>query len=286
VSPKSLNVITGSNGFIGSHLKISLLEGFDEALLCRRDGTFIHSSPKGQNFYPSLKEALVNVEYDSFVLFHCATQFEKQNNYATVEDLVQANFRYPINLIKSFLEYGDLHLINLNSFWQAIGGSIGNANSNYAISKNLFLFNIREILDQKLVTNLFLHDTYGPGDQREKLIPTLFKQIGSSQVLNLSNPKKVINLSYISDVIQAVKLAGLRQIPGNFELRNPTNSSLGEVVDTLQGILGSKLNIQWSLEEIRDGDTHESAFADLPDFWLPKVSLETGLGFLVNQIVK
>lgn len=281
----SLNVITGFTGFIGSHLRISLMEGGGTALLCQRNGTFIYSSPRGENHYSSLKEAMTDVGgYESFTLFHCATKFEKFNNPDSVEDLVQANFRYPTNLIKELLDYGDLHLINLNSFWQAIGGSIGHASSNYAMSKNLFYFNVHQILDQKSVTNLFLHDTYGPRDQREKLIPTLLKHIGSSQVLNLSSPNKAINLLYISDVVEGIKLAGVHRNPGNFELRSPTDSSLGEVVDILQGILGSKINIQWNLDGIVPTSNYEGAFAGQPDFWLPRVSLESGLGRLVDQI--
>lgn len=277
---ESLNVITGANGFIGSHLRTSLLASSGEVLLCRRDGTFTYLSRTKEVSYRNLRIALSELNREKFSLFHCATKFERSNSSGSVESLLEGNFRFPFNLVKDFLNFGDLHLVNLNSYWQALGGSPGKAYSNYATTKNLFLFNLEEILSLDKISNFFLFDTYGPEDYRDKLIPTLLSNLGSDKVLRLSNPNKAMNLSFVSDIVDALIFAGVNEKSGYFDIRHPLVYKLGEIVGIIEDVFGAKVRVEWESIEKLELQTYKMEFASTPDFWNPSIGLKEGIRFL------
>ena len=283
MSINSLKVITGSNGFIGSHLKAALLRSNEDVLLCRRDGTYSYVTTDSEENFFNLASALSKLGQENFVLFHCATEFARVNNSNSIEGLVQSNFRFPFDLIKDFSKFGVLHLVNLNSYWQAVDGVVGNAHSNYAISKNMFLFNIYEILPEDKVTNFFLYDTYGALDRRDKLVPNLLKHLGTSLEMTLSNPKNLINLSYIDEVVSAIIAGGMNEVPGNFELRHPDLLEIGEVVRIIQDISGMEVKVNWTSRDISKVHDYSLQIANSPDFWQPRVRFAAGVQTLIHQ---
>ena len=241
---ESLQVVSGSSGFIGSHLIQRFINDGIEVLICLRDGNFRLIKANKFLSLADLGTWISGRGIEKFTFYHCATKFVRFNSSESVEELMYSNFRYPLDLVRRFTEWGSVHLINLNSYWQAINNIIGAATSNYGISKNLFYFNLFEILDKENVTNVFLYDTYGPGDLRDKLIPRIHQSLCEDSSITINSPENEINLTHITDAIDFIHLLGRAKITGNFQLTHPHVITIRELIVLIQSEINSGLKVQ------------------------------------------
>jgi nucleoside-diphosphate-sugar epimerase len=284
MSSQSLSVITGVNGFIGSNLWRNLLTANGCGLVCNRTGDYLFFHSNNVIHYDKLEHFFRDFQYSEIVLYHCATKFENSNNPNSIEELIQGNFRYPFELIRKFSRFGNLHFVNLNSYWQALDNSVGNSTSNYAISKNLLLFNLESAIGSQSVTNIFLYDTYGFGDKRQKLVPSLVRCHIEKSRMAIASPLNEINLSHISDVVETIGKLGRARIAGEFQLSHPRTLRVQDVIEVFSRVSGQNLggiNIR-SMSEV--SKVLPLQIAQIPDLWNPQVSLEEGLKSLIQSV--
>jgi len=284
LSSKPLIAITGVNGFLGSHLWRNLLNSAGCGLVCNRAGDFFFFHSEKVTRYETLNDFFSENSYSEIILYHCATKFENTNNPNSLEDLIQGNFRYPFELVKNFSKFGEVHFVNLNSYWQALENTVGNTRSNYAISKNLLLFNLESVISSENVTNFFLYDTYGPGDTRQKLIPTLVRCLVEKSSLDVSNPLSEINLSHVSDVVGTIEKMGQEKVGGKFQISHPRTLRVRDVIEVFTKISGHDFGRGLTRSMTDFSKVLPLKIAEIPTSWNPKVDLEDGLRLIIQSV--
>ena len=122
--PKT-TLITGSTGFIGSHLTRHLVEkGWDVHVVVRptsnmrpltdvmkRISIHVHDGTTAQ---------LMGIMKNSkpIILFHLAAHFLAEHSYNDIEPLIQSNVLFGNQLIESMVNRDVFHLINTGTSWQ------------------------------------------------------------------------------------------------------------------------------------------------------------------------
>ena len=284
MSSQSLIAITGVHGFIGSSLWRNLVASNGCGLVCNRTGDYLFFNSGKVSHYKTLEDFFSENVFLEIVLYHCATKFENTNNSHSVEELIWGNFRYPFELVKNFSKYGNLHFVNLNSYWQALDNYVGNTRSNYAISKNLLLFNLRSVISSENITNIFLYDTYGPEDTRQKLIPSLVRCYVEKCGLDISSPQSEINLSHISDIVETIEKLGQEKIAGEYQLSHPRTYRVKDVIELFSRISGQNIGIDFTRSADDFSKVLPLHIAQIPASWNPQVDLEEGLKSLIQSL--
>lgn len=282
VKIENLQIVSGSSGFIGSHLIQKIINDGTEVLICRRDGNFGLMRENTLLSYADLGNWIAKHCIENFTFYHCATKFVRFNCSDSVEDLINSNFRWPLELVRQFNDLGNVHLVNLNSYWQAANNLIGMTTSNYAISKNLFYFNLFDILNKEDVTNIFLYDTYGPDDLRDKLIPRIHRSIREDSIIRINSPENEINLTHITDAIDFIHLLGSAKISGNHQLSHPDVLTIRELLVLIEKEIGMTLRAQINTSADIRPLRLPLEIAPVPSFWQHKIDLKSGLATIFN----
>jgi nucleoside-diphosphate-sugar epimerase len=237
----------------------------------------VHTLARGED--PLTKVRAVRPE----VTFHLATLFLAENSYDQVKPLVQSNLELGTELADALARENCLSLVTAGTAWQNYNEK-GTASCLYAATKEAFESILRYYADSAglRVCVLKLYDTYGPGDQRRKLLKLLREAARSSTAIGLSPGEQKIDLLHVSDAVAAFIKASERvraNGPGKFEefyLRSGRMLSIRELVGVIQKIkpfeakfgerpyLAREIMQPWTKGEILPG-------------WTPAKSLEAGL---------
>ena len=75
----------------------------------------------------------------------------------------------------------------------------------YTKTKNEFSELIRkEVNKECIISEIFLDNTFGPGDDRNKVINNIIKNVKSNQASPVTNKEAFLNLTYIEDVCKCL----------------------------------------------------------------------------------
>lgn len=190
--------ITGSSGYLG---------GLVAKRLIKEGVTVIHVTRQpeelGKRFGPSL---CISSELDADSLgksferneietvLHFATFFTKEDSPEIREKCLESNYNFPVRVFEASKSSAS-RFLNVNSVWQVQEGSW--AGLPYASSKELFRKYLADHSGGSIgVSNLFLTDTFGPGDPRGKVVSSMISARARSGPSIISNPDARIDLSY------------------------------------------------------------------------------------------
>lgn len=128
---------------------------------------------------------------------------------------------------------------------------------------------------------------YGPGQNSSFLIPTIISQINSEFIrLNDSRPKR--DFLFIDDVIEAVFLSILNEKPSFkiYNLGSGVSTSVRDVVNLIIKLTNSKARVCFS-DQIRQGEILDTV-ADISKVknelnWEPKISIGEGIKLCINN---
>ena len=124
--------------------------------------------------------------------------------------------------------------INFSTVWQNYNGKLDVAYNLYAAYKISFSkilnYYIRKFSSVKFY-NLFISDTYGENDKRDKIINLIKINLKNKRKINIISKKIVINLLNVNDIITAVRIIMKKDInPGNYNVINKTNFKLYNIL--------------------------------------------------------
>lgn len=216
--PKTIYV-TGLTGFIGSNLLSHLLKNFDQVVNFTRDENIQIINNK------TLKEIKFNNQFvtdnPSNFLINLATLYQPYpNTFIDLEKLVEANILFPARVVNYFSSVENFKILNSVSYHQLLDFSAQNI---YSLSKELF----KKFIDnQKFeVLNIYIFDTFGKGDSRNKVTDIFIKNILSGQSITIPKNEIKINLSDSESVSNSL-IKGLSLPPGSYSLMSPDTVSL------------------------------------------------------------
>lgn len=285
-------LLTGITGFIGSKFAEALVQRRDLQVyaLVRDIGKAQDSCPSEVHFIeiPETTEDLVSRVDDikPDMCFHLASLFLARHDVNQIDGLIESNVLFGTRLAEALVQCKVPYLINIGTAWQHYKSAAYDPVALYAATKQAF----QDILVfyannfPLKVLNLKFFDTYGPGDQRSKLIPFLLKkEMDPSAPLEMSSGTQWLNLTHIDDVISGLLLASeviqkQEATTSSFSLSNPDPIRVKDFVEKWWQVRGKKFEVRWGARADRQKEMFEQWSAGpVLDGWLPIISLEHGL---------
>jgi len=273
-------VVTGASGFVGAALV--------RRLSTDKMPTVAVGGPRGQK--PEFNSAVTWISYrDDFTdlasriaehrpttVVHCATHYVLAHKPSDIEPMLGANLHFGTQLLESLGVLGT-HFVNLSTFFQHQRTATGDPTSLYAASKLAFSSIARwyGANTNIKVADLTLFDTYGPGDRRKKLIPSLLASAQSGETLRLHSASAEVDLCYVDDVVSAIAQVMHGQLTGNWSVRSQQPVTVADIAREIESVTGRHV-----VSGFGDGISVAELPADTPPLlagWQPTVGLCEGI---------
>lgn len=277
-------LVTGSNGFIGSHL-ISLL---------KKKNVSYQTFDKHSNQDITRPKDFDNLKPSTHVV-HLAGFTSSPGSFKDPEFVLKVNLHGTKNVL-DYCRKNDSHMIFASSY------VYGNpeylpvdekhpliADSPYKATKLMAEEACQEYhkLYGLKVTIFRQFNIYGPNQDKSMLIPTIISQLNSKEIV-LQNPEPRRDFLYVSDLIEAYLLAAKNQ-KLRFEIFNAgygKSYSVKDVAELVVKVSGKSIPVRFTNErrqnEIMDSVADISKAKRLLD-WNPRVSLEEGLKLILGK---
>ena len=173
--------------------------------------------------------------------------------------------------------------INFSTVWQNYNGNLDLAYNLYSAFKlsysKILDYYIRKFTYIKFY-NLFISDTYGENDKRNKLINLIKKNIHNNKKIRIISKNLSINLLNVEDVITAIKVILDKNIkPGNYNVINNKNFKIYALFQKIKRVKKFKNLIKFGNDRFKTEKIYY--FKTLPR-WKPKNS---GLNNLIKFIL-
>jgi len=272
-------LITGINGFLGSHLAKALLKDYNiigleyslENLFRIADYNFkVYSAKDG------IPDALFTEQTIDIVL-HTATFYGKNN-----EDYIQmfnTNLLSPFNLLDKAIKHGCQLFVNTDTVLDRFV-------STYALTKRQFQEWLYLRKNEIKVINMQLEHFYGPGTSPTNFLSYMIDRLKNDESqIDLTLGGQQRDFIYIDDVVNAYLTVIARQ----YQLANPYSSfqvctnqliSIKELMNTLKELTNSSsvLNfgaVSYRENELMHSETDNTALIELG--WKPQYTIQEGL---------
>ena len=283
-APRAL--VTGGGGFIGRRLIRDLLErGWTVHTIVRAstrpaaDARVVVHLDDGVT---PLHSVVASAAPD--VCFHLAGHFAGVHGDEDVAPLVIDNVLFGTRVADALAVRGDTLMVNAGSFWQNAGGRTYHPVELYAATKQAFQDVLQYYVEagRLRVVTLKFFETYGPNDERPKLVNLLLHAAASGEALNLSPGEQYIDLVHVDDASNACLVAASMGEgggpPHSFAVNSSVPIRVKELVERVSDIVGKKVPVVWGERGYRWREMMEPwDVAETLPGWSPSVSLDDGL---------
>jgi NAD dependent epimerase/dehydratase len=305
-------LITGADGFIGSHLTQSLIarRAQVKALVMYNSfntwgwiDTFTPNEKEAVDIFCGdiretdlLKRALKDVD----IVFHLAALIAIPYSYASPSSYVKTNIEGTLNLLQTGLDCGVEKIIHTST--SEVYGTAQytpiderhplQGQSPYSASK-IGADMIAESFYRSFnlpVTTVRPFNTYGPRQSARAIIPTLILQMLKGTTIRIGSLHPVRDFTYVSDTVEGfIKAAETDGITGKvINLGANQGISIGELTNTLAKIMKQEVTIECEEERVRPAHSEVNQLlcnnqrARELIKWQPSVSLDAGLSQTIN----
>ena len=285
-------LITGSTGFIGSHIVNLLLEKniyiYDILREKNKNSKYIKKLKKNKNYFPifykkfkELEEKLKKIKINTVI--NCATYYSTKNDIKTIENLIQTNIIF-CSVILETLKKKIKKFINFGSMMEYSSGNYFSPKNFYAITK--FSFQKIEEFYKKYnpkikFYDLKLYETYGDNDKREKIIPTIIQKYLQNKNIKIISKNLIMNFVHIESLMLAIEMIISNKVQeGEYCIKNKKFTKIQKVIDSLNNKLKKKIKVKYLTSE--KFSNNKKKLKNLP-YWSDKKNIEN---FLLNKLQK
>ena len=252
-------LITGITGYLGSHLATALINRGDEVIGLKRT---LSSLNRIESILPKLtlhnledihlNQLINNIENVDAVI-HTATSYGRKGE--GIEEILQANLNFPLNLLSAAIASGVKLFINTDT---ALDKSL----NPYALSKGQFAEWGKYYADQKKIQflNLRLEHFYGQNDDPTKFTAHVINScLNNVTELNLTLGEQLRDFIYIDDVIKAylLLLEKYSTFEENFveiEIGSGIAVTIKDFVESVKNLTGATTDLNFGAIPYRDGE--------------------------------
>ena len=187
-------IISGSSGFIGTNL-LNYLQN-QNIYRVKKD-----KSNEEIYFVDSLNNKINKLESsNNFTFIHLATFFTK--DISLDKFVYESNYEYGKRILNKLENINLEKIIYTNSMYCYYPDS-KTRELQYTKSKLEFSDYLNKYCVDKKISyeEIFLDNTYGPNDSRDKILPNIVKSILNFQENPILNPNNLVNLIHVNDVV-------------------------------------------------------------------------------------
>ena len=279
-------LITGINGFLGSHIAKSLKDRFEIVGLANSTDNLYRLDGESFKIYSSKKDLVETIflENKIFSILHVATVYKRQDD--TILPLLKANILLPIQLMELAIKYNVSIFINTDTFFNNKKYSYSYL-TEYVLSKKNSLEWIRTLAVNSncKVVNMKIFHMYGPNDSENKFIPLIIDKIKkNTKMIDMTSGIQTRDFIYMKDVVTAfnVVLKSWHSFLNyqEFEIGTGTSHSIKELAEIIKKLTNSSSQLNFGALPLRKGEIMQSQADNfnLQEYgWTPKYSLDEGL---------
>ncbi|MEM4620942.1 MAG: NAD(P)-dependent oxidoreductase [Desulfurococcaceae archaeon] len=295
-------LVTGATGFVGFNLVRYLINQQVKVFALVRPTSKVDELVKNgveiikfNENIDILIDSLKSIKPD--VVFHIASLFITEHHPHQVSDLINSNILFPTILVEALVNAEIQNFVNIGTIWQHYRHDSREylPVNLYSATKQAFMDILKYYSDAyklKVIT-LKLSDTYGPNDNRKKLLNLLKDSHLYGNELALSPGEQMIDLVYISDVVRAIYLAGKRLLEledivyEEYSVDTKKPIKVRDLVKLYEEIAGTKLNVKIGAKPYRKREVFIpwNMGKWLPG-WEPQISLRQGLKKFIESYTK
>ena len=252
-------LITGSTGFIGKHLTENLLSNKDKiyALIRESKKNYLHSSKikkKYKNFFPiffnkneELAKKITNLKPKIFI--NLATKYMTFPNIKEMPSVINSNLEFPSLILKILNDKSKIKFINICSIMQCDNNQIDNPLNFYALTKILFKKTLKyyqKFYPKNIFINLYIGDTYGKSDTRNKILPIIIKNFKKNKKTTIVTKKLNLDILHVQDVINGIKIL-IKSVKNSndFYIKPQKKINLYKIIHTYNLNNTKKIKILW-----------------------------------------
>ena len=244
---------TGLTGFIGRNLLPHLLQRYDQVINFQRNQQYQLIDKNGTDFHPI--DDLKSNNLSSNILINLATLYNPNPKSADeLADLINSNVTFQSQLIERLKNLNNLFVISTQSYMQLLPMASQNQ---YSLTKEILKKNFEQ--NEFHQSNLYLFDTFGEGDTRNKVVDVFINNILRGQPITIPSHDVEINLSYVQDVCTSI-INSIDMDPGEYSIFSPNTILLEDLAKLIMNIMKKNVEI---LKE-GDGQNFISQIKELP----------------------
>lgn len=286
-------LITGVTGYLGSRLAARLAGNCEVYGLVRQPlkTTYLPQEVLGgltllsyDGSGESLLAALEISQPD--IVFHLAAHYTGAHDLAAVSALTVSNLYLGNCLLEAMQLSGKCRkIVYATSYYAHISGKAYHPLNLYAATKKAFSDIVEFYTDAGYVeaASVMLSDTYGPDDQRPKVLNLIRQAILEKRSMDLTSGRQIFDLLYVDDVVDGLIQAAkaLENPPAAhqfFQLNSENPLSLRETVELMLKVNHLKFEANWGGRPEPERQIYKPAKVyPPPPGWAQRVSLEKGL---------
>ncbi|KON85967.1 epimerase [Sporosarcina globispora] len=290
-------LITGSTGFLGSHLtKMLVKEGYEVILLKRSfSNTWRISDILSKVTVFNIDQCPIEQPFMECgpidVVIHTATMYDRNNERHS--QLHKANVSFPLQLLETAISFQTNAFINTDSFIHKNNAGYRHL-AGYALTKKQFLEWGKELSTAKNIRfiNVRLEHLYGSFDSESKFCAHVIKScLNNVPELHLTEGNQKRDFIHIKDVVSAYSLL-LKQNWSDFpsfkeyELGTGKTLTVRHFVELVHRHSQSITKLHFGSLPQRDNEIMESA-ANIDELkklgWTNKITVEKGIELTISD---
>ena len=283
---KNKILITGINGFLGSHLAKHLKCSFEVIGLEYSLDNLYRISSDNFKVYTTKTTSLNKIfnENNFHCVIHTATVYRR--NEDPIFNLLETNINLPVRLLELCNVFSVKMFLNTDSFFNNNNYSYSYL-SDYTLSKKQSLEWIKMLSTKSTckVVNMKVFHMYGEYDAKTKFIPNIIDKIKNNiSKIDLTLGEQTRDFIYIKDVVSAFEYVinyygNLRKYQ-EFEIGSGVSYSIKDLLTQIKKITNSSTILNFGALEYRDGEimkSHSENYKLIKTGWSSKYNLKEGL---------
>lgn len=274
-------LITGINGFLGSHLAKKLKEEYNIIGLEYSLKNLDRISNEKFHVYSS-KDSLEEIfeQNNIFAVIHAATLYRKSNT--PIENIINTNILLPVKLYELANSFDVNLFINTDSFFN-------NSKYNYSylpdytLSKKHVIEWLKLIKSNCKLVNMKIYHMYGPNDAPNKFVPQIIKKLQVNEpYIDTTQGEQTRDFVFIDDVVSSFSyvLKSYLKVPTSYieyQVGTGKSISIKDFILTVKKLTKSDTELRFGALPYRKNEIMESV-AD--------TSLLQNLGWISNYTIE